>query len=168
PRVAPRVVMEATLDLRGIVLWAGVILSFQMALLHWSDVAPGLGPALLVATVGFGVLLVRAERGQEAPMLDLQLLRVPEVAAAALARVGVSFSFFGALYYVTLYLQSDDGYSAFATGLVLLPSSLVGVAASPLVGRAIDRTGSGQVLWLGTAASAMSLFLIALFNEADA
>ncbi|MCB6732003.1 MFS transporter, partial [Blautia obeum] len=76
----------------------------------------------LAVSVLFGWLLVRVERQVEHPTLDLSVLKVPAVAAAAISRAVVSFAFFGALYYLTLFLQSVQGYSAFETGLILMPS----------------------------------------------
>lgn len=167
-RRAPRRRRSATsvdLDPRGTVAWAGAVLGFQLAILHWGDT----GMAGRLALVGTGAAcawaLVRVERRRDEPLFDLSLLRIPEVAASVVSKSVVAFAFYGNIFYFTLFLQSEAGYSAFAAGLILLPSSLVGVAASPFVGRAVDRSGAGPVLSLGTALIAAALFALAVVNE---
>jgi DHA2 family methylenomycin A resistance protein-like MFS transporter len=156
---------RVSLDGRGTVAWAGTILAFQLAVLHWGALGGLAGPMLLGVSVLVGWVLVRTERRQDDPLFDLSLLKIPAVAAAAVARSLVAFAFFGNIFYLTLFLQSDAGYSAAQTGLILLPASLAGVAASPLVGKAVDRFGSGVVLELGTAAAALGLFVLAVVHE---
>lgn len=154
-----------SMDGWGILTWAALILSFQMAVLHWGSVGLIAGVALLGVSCLFGIALYWIERGRDEPLMDLSLLKIPAVAASATARTVVSFAFFGSLYYFTLFLQSDAGYSAFQTGLILLPSSIVGVMVSPAIGKLIDRVGSRMMLGLGTAIAAFGLFLLAVVNE---
>ncbi len=156
---------RAELDLRGTAAWAGAVLAFQLALLQWSNTGTAGGVALLVTSAVCAVLLVRIERRLDEPLFDLGLLRIPAVAAATISKAVVTFAFYGNMYYFTLFLQSDAGYSALATGCILLPASLVGVAVSPFVGRAIDRVGSGPILAIGTAIIASGLFVLAVVNE---
>jgi len=105
------------------------------------------------------------DRRAEDPLVDLSLLRPPRVLASLLCRVAVSFAFFGNIFYLTLFLQGPAGYSAFQTGLILLPSSLVGIASAPLAGRLVDRFSPDLTLILGTGAAALSLFALAVVHE---
>jgi len=83
-----------SMDGWGILIWAGVILSFQMAVLHWGSLGPIGGLSLLGVSGLFGLALYRIERGRDEPLMDLSLLKIPEVAAAATAKTVVSFAFF--------------------------------------------------------------------------
>jgi MFS family permease len=110
------------------------------------------------------LLLRRAERESADKVLDFSLLRLPPVAASAISRSVVSFAFYGNLFYLTLYLQAAGGYTAFQTGLILLPSSVAGVLASPFVGRVVDRTGPTSVMTAGVTFSAVGLFALVLID----
>ena len=164
PKV-PRSGGRHSVDGWGTLTWAGVILSFQMAVLHWGSVGPIGGVTLLGVSCLFGFALYRIEHGRDEPLMDLSLLKIPAVAAATTAKTVVSFAFFGSLYYFTLFLQPDAGYTSFQTGLILLPSSIVGVLVSPVVGKLVDRLGSRIMLGLGTAIIALGLFFLAVVHE---
>jgi MFS family permease len=153
------------LRLRSTAALAGAVLGIQLAVIEGRRLGWDAALAFLALSVACAAVLWRLERGRPDPVLDLSILRRPPVAASAIARSVVSFAFFGNLFYLTLFLESSAGYTAFQTGLILLPSSLVGVAASPFVGRLADRFGAGSVLFAGTAAASAGLFAIALVHK---
>jgi EmrB/QacA subfamily drug resistance transporter len=158
---------SSTVDLRlgSTAALAGVVLGIQLAIIEgrrlgWHDAIAF--AALAAVSV---VVFWRLERSRDDKVLDFSVLRRPPVAASVISRSVVSFAFFGNLFYLTLFLEGTAGYSAFQTGLILLPSSLAGVAASPFVGRLTDRVGPGSVLAAGTAAAAAGLFVVALIDK---
>jgi EmrB/QacA subfamily drug resistance transporter len=152
------------LQLRAVLLLAGVVLGIQISIIEghrvgWPVVA-GFGTLALVCALA----LRRVEHGSADKVVDFSLLRLPPVAASAISRSVVSFAFYGNLFYLTLYLQASAGYSAFQTGLILLPSSVAGVLASPFVGRLVDRTRPTSVMAVGVTFSSAGLFALVLID----
>lgn len=153
------------LSSRSILALALIIIGIQVALIQggahdwlW------LVPPLIVAALA-GLYLRHRERTSARPMLDMQLLRRTPVLATVICRVATMFAFYGNIFYLTLFLQSSAGYSAAQTGLILLPSSVIGIAAAPITGRLVDRYGPNPVLVAGTLATGASLFVLAFVHE---
>ncbi len=112
-------------------------------------------PALLLATGGVaaGWLLVRRQRAQPAPLLPLDLLRLPVIAVAVAASV-CGFAAWYASYVSLPFLLQAAGYGQVATGLVMTPWPLGMAVAAPLAGRLADRV-------VGMAAMATGLAIVA-------
>ena len=134
-------------------------------------IAP-LPDALIGAGVVAGLLLVRAERRREAPMLPLDLFRSVNLSVATGVGVLFNLCLYGALICLSLFLQQARHESALATGLLILPMSVaVGVgsmASGPLTARLGARVpmitglalaGAGAAL-LATAGASAPLALI--------
>ncbi len=85
----------------------------------------GWGSATVVGSLAAaGALLAGflvAERLQQAPMLDLRLLRVPTFNGGLAAAFAISASLFSLLTYLVLYMQNVLGLSAVETGIRFLP-----------------------------------------------
>jgi EmrB/QacA subfamily drug resistance transporter len=152
------------LRLRSVLLLSGVVLGLQVCIIEGGRIGWPVAVALAILAALSGVALWRIERGSADKVLDFSLLRLPPVAASAISRSVVSFAFFGNLFYLTLFLESAAGYSAFETGLILLPSSIAGVLASPFVGRLVDRAGENSIMLGGVALAAVGLFALVLVN----
>lgn len=162
---AERVTSSVALRLGATLAVAGVVLGVQVSIIEGRRFGWEVGVVFVAIAIASAILLWRLERGRADRVVDFAMLRIPTVTASAISRSVVSFSFYGNLFYLTLFLEGSAGYTAFETGLILLPSSLAGVAASPLVGKAVDRAGPGSVMALGTAVAAAGLFAIALVDN---
>ncbi len=125
-----------------------------------------LGPAArlsaLAAAILCGVVLVRRQAGQVAPLLPVDLLRIPILglsvitSIAAFASQGLSF------VALPFYLQASLGRSAVQTGLLLTPWPLALVLMAPLAGRLSDRMSPGLLGTIGQLIVALGLLLMAL------
>jgi EmrB/QacA subfamily drug resistance transporter len=104
------------------------------------------------------------ERHTPEPMLDVRLFRNRRFSAASGAITLSFFAMFGAIFFLTQYLQLVLGYSAFSAGLRVLPVAFGIVLASPLSARLTDRVGAKVVVAAGLALISASLVLMAGFQ----
>ncbi|NLI26773.1 MAG: MFS transporter, partial [Acetobacter sp.] len=69
----------------------------------------------------FGFLFYLRERRTDIPMLDTSLFKNPHLLAGSGAIAIMTFSMFGVLFALTLYMQFVKTYSPMETGLRFLP-----------------------------------------------
>jgi len=127
--------------------------------------------ALLVAleTLGAlfaGALLVLRQLPQTAPLLPVDLLRIPLFALSIATSVA---SFVGQMLAYTLlpfYLQDALGRSQVETGLLMTPWPLATAIVAPLSGRLADRYPAGLLGSIGLAIFALGLGALALMPAA--
>ena len=110
--------------------------------------APWVVPAF-VGALGFGLLLVRVERRAAEPMVPLDLLSDPMVAAVAGTGLLVGVAMFSAISYVPLFVQEGMGGSAVEAGRALTPLILGWVVMSMITGRAVLRIGYRPMVLAG-------------------
>ncbi|MFM0335706.1 MFS transporter [Paraburkholderia fungorum] len=108
-----------------------------------------------------GYFFVRRQLSQPAPLLPIDLLRIPVFALS----IGTSVCSFCAqmLAFVSLpfLLQNTLGLSQVQTGLLMTPWPLVIVIAAPIAGLLSDRVSSGWLGGVGLAAMTVGLLLLA-------
>jgi EmrB/QacA subfamily drug resistance transporter len=122
----------------------------------------GLGIAAVALAVGWGF----AERVAAEPVLPLQLFAKPVFSIASAIAFVVGFAMFGALTYLSIFLQVVHGITPTLSGLHLLPMMLGLLATSVLSGQLITRTGRYKIFpILGTAITALGLFLCSRLDE---
>ncbi|UFN49711.1 MFS transporter [Roseomonas sp. OT10] len=126
--------------------------------------APVVALQLLVSLLA-GVLLVRRQRQERAPLLPLDLLRIPIFALS----MGTSVCSFLAqmLAYAALpfHLQTGLGLSAVETGLMMTPWPVATALTAPLAGRLADRYHAGMLGGLGLAIFSLGLASLALLPD---
>jgi len=109
-----------------------------------------------------GVALVRRQLPQAAPLLPVDLLRIPVFALSITTSV-CSFSAQMLAYVaVPFYFQDVLGRDAVATGLLMTPWPLATAVMAPLAGRLADRYSAGVLGALGLVTFASGLALLAL------
>ncbi|MCL3776686.1 MFS transporter [Actinomyces sp. 186855] len=130
-----------------------ILLAASMLLLMLPFVSLGTGPAGLASALGAVACLGAwtawerwyLARGRE-PMVDLRLFRQRSFSGGCLV---IAVYFFGCTsiwIVVAQYVQQGLGRSALTTGVVGLPSSLIGAVLAPVVGRYVLRAGRAMVL----------------------
>jgi MFS transporter, DHA2 family, multidrug resistance protein len=92
----------------------------------------------IVAVIGLAVFVVW-ELTDAHPIVDLRLFRIRNFTAGTLA-ISLGFSvFFANVVLLPLWLQTQMGYTATWSGLVVAPYGLLAFALSPVVGRNLGR-----------------------------
>jgi DHA2 family multidrug resistance protein-like MFS transporter len=121
--------------------------------------------AEIAATVAIGFVMVRREHRTAAPMLPVDLMRIPIFALS----IGTSIcSFAGqmlALVSLPFLLQRGLHFTAVETGLLITPWPIATALISPLAGRLADRYPAGILGALGLVVFAGGLLSLALLPE---
>jgi MFS transporter, DHA2 family, multidrug resistance protein len=130
--------------------------------------AIGLVSIALVVGIALGWLLVRRHAGHPAPMLPIDLFRLPIFALSAATAV-CSFVVQG-LAFVALpfYFQETLHRTAVETGLFMTPWPLVVAIMAPIAGRLSDRYPAGILGGIGLALLCLGMGLLAALPAAPA
>jgi DHA2 family multidrug resistance protein-like MFS transporter len=122
--------------------------------------------SFLAAFLIFGALLVRRQAGRTAPLLPVDLLRIPIFALS----IATSVCSFGAqmLAFVAMpfLFQHGLGRSPSETGLLITAWPLVLIAVAPLSGRLSDRISPGLLGGVGLLVMAGGLTLLTFLPAA--
>ena len=146
-------------DLSGTVLVTAGLCALVWALVettshNWSD--PEVEAGLAVGLALIALFVVRELRTAE-PMLPLPFFRVAAFTASNLVVAGVAFALTGAFYFMTLFFQNVQTYSAIDAGIRTLPATVMIVVVAPLAGRLDARVGPRVVVAVGCAAAGSAL-----------
>ncbi|MFJ7246605.1 MFS transporter [Kitasatospora sp. NPDC098652] len=138
-------------DLPGI----GLLSVGMFALVFGIIKAPewGWGDARTLLFLGGAVLLMVLfalwqGRAKE-PLIPLSLFRSVPLSAGVLLMVLMAFAFFGAIFFVTFYLQNVHGMKPVDAGVHLLPMTGMMIVGSPLAGIAIGKLGPRIPIMVG-------------------
>jgi MFS family permease len=94
-------------------------------------------------------------------MLPLSFLRSRAFSVAALVVGFVGLALFGSIYFITLYFQNVQGYSAIDAGLRTLPTTLMVLLIAPIAGRLNARIGAGPMMLVGMLLASTALLGLA-------
>jgi MFS family permease len=168
--VAPRVLPEtgpvqarSRLDVGGAVLLTGALVATLFGLTRLEHAEATWASTTVPMLCGLALLgaFTAWERRSAAPLVPLDVLRVPSLRAAALGVGGNSIAFTSIVYVGTLYLQGALGYSPGAAGLALLPTTVVACAVSLVIGGRVSRHSPRALLVASFAATATALLWLA-------
>ena len=166
--VAARTLREShgpnrTLDLPGLALSGAGLLGIVFGLVHAQTA--GFGAPLTVASLaGGGVLLaafVRAELRAREPMLPMSFFTKRAFVFTNLGTFAMYFGMFGAIFFLSQYLQLVLGNSALDAGLKLLLWTGSVMVVSPVAGVLSARYGSRPFLVAGLTLQAAALAWLA-------
>ena len=115
---------------------------------EWGWVTQRALSVLAVALV-FLVAFVMRCRVAAHPVLDLKLLRLPFVSAAAISGFGFTMGFFSLIFVNTQWLQTVWNYSPSRSGLAGIPGPVMAAIVAAPAGRLAQRVGHGKVVAAG-------------------
>ncbi|MDM4722463.1 DHA2 family efflux MFS transporter permease subunit [Micromonospora sp. WMMA1363] len=133
---------------------------FSLFGLHWAAKISPVPVAGLVGLLALATLVahqVRRNRAGRAALLDLSLFRIGSFRTGVVAAAIVSLGEFGLLFALPLWYQNVLGYSAFDTGLALLPLAVGSFLASGLGAPLVRRWSAVRVVQAGVAAELVGI-----------
>jgi len=113
----------------------------------------------VVAGVSLALFLFIEVRGSS-PLLQLKFFRNLTFSGANLVGVIVSFGFFGVIFFLSLFLQSVQGYSPTQAGALQLPSTLGVMTAAIVSGRIVGRIGARLPITVGLLMAGTALLFL--------
>src|SRR3954451_17322384 len=159
---------DSAVDLRGLALVSGGVLGVVWGLVRGNPA--GWGSAEVVGSVAAGVGLLVAfvawELRARAPMLPMRFFRSRAFSAGNAAIFCAFGSLFGAVFFMSQFLQAGLGYGPLDAGLRLLPWTATLFFVAPVAGKFVDRFGERPFLVMGPLLQAAGMAWIALIANA--
>ncbi|GBE66304.1 MFS transporter [Mycobacterium sp. MFM001] len=159
---------EHHLDIPGIATLSGGLFLIVFGLIkaqNWGWLA-GRTLGVLLAGVATLAVFVLIELRAAEPLLPMRLFANRSLSIGTAVVVIDFFALFGAVFFLSLYLQNVQGYSPVETGVRTLPLSLTLMVTAPLSGWLTEKFGPRPAMVVGLAAVAGGLFSLA-FLRAD-
>jgi EmrB/QacA subfamily drug resistance transporter len=129
------------LDLAGMTTFGAACFLATFGLIRGNE--DGWGSPLIVGSLAAATLLavtfLVVEHRAKAPMLPLSLFRIPAFTGTALVAFAQSVALYPLFLFLAIYFQEGLGLSPTATGLRLLPLTLVLFVVAPISGRLTSR-----------------------------
>jgi len=104
---------------------------------------------VFVLALGFLTAFVLRCRVAAHPVLDLKLLKLPFVTAAAISGFGFTMGFFSLIFVNTQWLQTVWNYSPSRSGLAGIPGPVMAAIVAAPAGRLAQRIGHGKIVATG-------------------
>src|SRR5919197_4840332 len=149
--------------INGLVLASGGLFGIVWGLVRGNEV--GWGSAQIVGSLVAGAAVLAAfvawELRAPNPMLPMRFFRNRTFSLANLASLFMSFGMFGAIFLLAQFFQTVQGYSPLASGVRILPWTVMPMFVAPIAGALSDRIGGHKIIGVGLALQAVGLAWIA-------
>ncbi len=154
----------APLDLAGVGLVSVGLFGVVFGLVRGN--AHGWTSPSVLASFAIGTLMLAGFVSWELrtvhPMLDIRLFARRGFASVNLTALLFSFGMFGAIFFLTQFLQTVQGYSPLSAGVRILPWTAVTMLLAPFVGQLAERWGGKPLVVTGLALQAVGLAWLAV------
>lgn len=150
------------IDYLGAAVSAFFLAVLSLALIQgpsWGYTAMSTLTLFLLSAVSIGVFIA-VELRAEYPIIEFGLLRRRNFAGSMVVIFALDFSLGALLFFLPLYFQEVESYSAIKTGLVLLPLTGLMVLGSPLGGRIAAAVGPRPPIVVGLALMAYGVVVL--------
>jgi predicted MFS family arabinose efflux permease len=136
-----------------------------------TDVHPW-GSTRTIITLGIGLLLlavffVTEARFARDPLIPLSIFRRRSLSVANGIAVTIGSGLFGTYFFLSLFLQDVNGYSAMRTGLAFLPAGLCTLSGALVGTRLVQVIGPRRQLVLGPGLAASGLLWLSTIGAGD-
>jgi EmrB/QacA subfamily drug resistance transporter len=150
----------SSFDIPGIAALSGALFTLIFGLIKGPDYgwASARTLAFLGAAALLGLLFIVRERRARQPLLPLKLFRSASLSAGVVLVILLMFALFGAMFFMTFYLENVHGLSPIAAGVHLLPMTAMLIVGSPVAGALINKLGPRLPIVTGMAMAAVAMF----------
>ncbi len=159
----------SSLDFPGIAALSGALFLLIWGLIKGSSY--GWGSAQTMAFLGgaalAGLLFVVREHYARQPLLPLRLFRSVSLSAGTVLVVLLMFALFGAMFFMTFYLENVHGLDPVGAGVRLLPMTAMLIVGAPLAGTLITKVGPRIPVVAGMTLAAVALFGLSRLGAAS-
>ena len=156
-------------DIPGIAALAGALFTLIFGLIKGPDFgwASARTLAFLGAAALLGLLFIVRERRARQPLLPLRLFRSASLSAGVVLVVLLMFAMFGAMFFMTFYLENVHGLDPIQAGVHLLPMTAMLIVGSPVAGALINKLGPRLPIVTGMAIAAVAMFGLSRLGAAS-
>jgi len=159
----------ASFDIPGMALLSGALFLLIWGLIKGPDHGWA-SPAMLGffggAAAAMALFIAREHRARQ-PLLPLRLFRSVPLSAGTVLVILLMFAMFGAMFFMTFYLENVHGLDAVSTGVRLLPLTGMLILGSPVSGAVISRIGPRIPLIAGMLMAAVAMFGLSRLGTAS-
>ena len=166
-RAAGHVAVVPALLLSG---WLVALILFVSEGQQWGWTS-GKSVGLIASAILCGVLWIRVELGATQPLIDMRMMRLPAVWTTNLVALLFGAGLYSAIGFLPAFLQTPRragygfGASATASGLFLLPMTIMMFIFGMLSAPAAARMGSKLLLLVGSLAAVPSFAILAFADQ---
>jgi EmrB/QacA subfamily drug resistance transporter len=113
------------------------------------------------------VLFVIVELRRKQPLLELRVFRSADFTRGIIVQWITQIALFGTMFLIPLFLQQGKGFSAFESGLAVLPQAIAAGIFMPIGGRLFDRLGARPVVITGLVFITSAAYLLSGISAED-
>ena len=150
----------SSFDIPGIATLAGSLFLLIFGLIKGPDYGWASTRTLVfLGAAALAVLLfvIRESRARQ-PLLPLRLFRSASLSAGVVLVIMLMFAMFGAMFFMTFYLENVHGLDPIAAGVHLLPMTAMMIIGSPIAGAVIGKLGPRIPIMTGMVLAAVAMF----------
>ena len=152
------------IDYVGLLLMSAGIGTLQLFLergerFEWFDSAEITAYAV-TSIVALGVFIIR-QLESEHPLVDFRLCKDIQYSAGLVITLFLGASLYSTVFIFPVYVQTLMGYTAWQTGLLILPSALASGMSMPLIARLMERGVSTRLIII----TGIALFLYSMWGH---
>ena len=150
----------SSFDIPGIATLSGALFALIFGLIKGPDYgwASARTLAFLGAAALLGLLFIVRERRACQPLLPLRLFRSASLSAGVVLVILLMFAMFGAMFFMTFYLENVHGLDPVQAGVHLLPMTAMLIIGSPVAGALINKLGPRLPIVTGMAMAAVAMY----------
>lgn len=157
---------ELIFDLRGFISLTIFLVSLQYGIARaeragWHS--PEIWITLLAAVVAL-ICFLRFEANRKDPLIDLSLFKNLSFVSCISVTISRAAALYGGLFLLPFLLQGQMNYSESASGLLILPNSLLMAVLMPFAGRWSDKQGSRNISMAGLLLLAVSMWFFSILD----
>src|SRR3954453_21561266 len=157
------------LDLPGLALAGAGLFGLTFGIVRAT--ALGWTSTTVLASIVGGVALILAfvawELRAPAPMLPMRFFRSRGFASSNGVSFAMFFGVFGAIFLLSQFFQTAQGYGPFEAGLRTLPWTAMPMLVAPIAGILSDRIGSRPLIVAGLGLQAIAMAWLAVVTSPD-